>query len=440
MHIGDIARPLKPARPVIDTETGEVIHDESDTLGYQLGRIGKMNKAGRRRAIRRYRGKVRRMARNVLLKSETQKGKRFRVCDCGRLPVPKVDEVRVTQSPATGNAEMRGLVTCGQVWTCPVCASKIAVKRRDEVRQALSRHLYEYEQDPDLPKFHKPVFEVDGSPARTGKLAVSITLTVRHGVGHSAAKLLTAMGGALRRMRANRRVIDLRKRYGYQGQIRALEVTYGHANGWHPHFHEVWFFDTKLWSESTAVAMQAEISKAWIAAVVTGGLPAPAADVGCVVKIIDTPRDYEGKGNASIDGVDGDGEGWDAADEITRAIAKTAKRGRMAPFDLLVHGEEGLFREYAKAFQGKRQLTWSPGLKGHFWIEEKDDEEIAGEVEDSEGVPVLAISAVDWIHAVRVHDELAAIVLDLVELRGAEAAVAELQRLGLAARVLAPPE
>lgn len=401
---------FNPASEIIDTETGEVIHDGRQTLGYKLSLVSKSNKNGRRRVIRGYRYKVLRMARETLMGTSTPKGNRWRTCDCQRLPIPLKETVVVAQSPATGAAAFRNLVSCGSVWTCPVCASKIAGVRRDEVREALEKHLGE------------------------DRVAVSITLTVRHGVSHSAARLLSAMGGALKRFRANRSVRDIREAYGFRGQIRALEVTYGEKNGWHPHFHEVWFFDTKLWSETSTDEVKKQLARAWISAVVTSGLPAPTEQVGVVVKRIDVPRDYEGKGNASIDGIDG----WDAADELTRGIAKNGRGDRYSPFDLLVAGEFGRFQEYARAFHGKRQLTWSPGLKGHFAIGDRSDEEIAAD-DESNGVAVMEVQHKDWMRALGVMPELASMLLDRVETAGAADAVAWLTRMGYIARLVEPP-
>ena len=42
-----------------------------------------------------------------------------------------------------------------------------------------------------------------------------------------------------------------------------------------------------------------------------------------------------------------------------------------------------LFAEFAKAFKGKRQLSWSNGLKARFGLAEKNDEELAAELEDN---------------------------------------------------------
>ena len=51
-----------------------------------------------------------------------------------------------------------------------------------------------------------------------------------------------------------------------------------------------------------------------------------------------------------------------------------------------------LFIEYSKAFHGRRQLQWSPGLKAFFGIGEKSDEMIAAEQDDKASV----LGEIDW--------------------------------------------
>ena len=41
-----------------------------------------------------------------------------------------------------------------------------------------------------------------------------------------------------------------------------------------------------------------------------------------------------------------------------------------------------LFREFAECFKGKRQLSWSNGLKARFFVDEKTDEELSQEKDD----------------------------------------------------------
>ena len=76
---------------------------------------------------------------------------------------------------------------------------------------------------------------------------------------------------------------------------------------------------------------------------------------------------------------------------MTKGHIKKGKAGGETPFDLLraVLADKNdkqaaaLFAEFAKAFKGKRQLSWSNGLKAKFNLVEKDDEELAAELEDS---------------------------------------------------------
>lgn len=57
-----------------------------------------------------------------------------------------------------GRAFFQGVETCGSVWHCPVCAPKIAEKRRVEVGQAIERHFAD------------------------GGMAIMVTLTIPHHV------------------------------------------------------------------------------------------------------------------------------------------------------------------------------------------------------------------------------------------------------------------
>ena len=56
-----------------------------------------------------------------------------------------------------------------------------------------------------------------------------------------------------------------------------------------------------------------------------------------------------------------------------------------------------IFKTYASAFKGRRQLFWSKGLKELLKIEVKDDEEIANaEEENTEIYDAMFLSPQDW--------------------------------------------
>ena len=74
---------------------------------------------------------------------------------------------------------------------------------------------------------------------------------------------------------------------------------------------------------------------------------------------------------------------------MTKGHTKKALHGE-TPFDFLrsiVEDKEdkqaaALFVEFAKTFEGKKQLTWSKGLKKRYAVTEKSDDLLASEVDD----------------------------------------------------------
>ena len=85
------------------------------------------------------------------------------------------------------------------------------------------------------------------------------------------------------------------------------------------------------------------------------------------------------------------------------------KRGRVdehfTPFALLagIHaGREDLkpiFTEYARVFKGRKQLTYSPGLKDFYDLEEKTDEDLAAEKQE-DAVTLVMLTPGQWAQVV----------------------------------------
>ena len=81
---------------------------------------------------------------------------------------------------------------------------------------------------------------------------------------------------------------------------------------------------------------------------------------------------------------------WGVEHEMTKGHIKKGKEGGLTPFDLLqlsfedelIFGRKPgqLFKEYAAAFKGARQLMWSRGLKDVFGLRDVSDDEIMDEV------------------------------------------------------------
>lgn len=298
-----------------------------------------------------------------------------------RWRVPNRD-LQLVYAPAYQRANFQGLQVCASPWACPVCASKIAERRRVEVAAAIAT-------------------------AKACGLAVELlTLTFPHGLGDDLATITAAGLRAYSKLFSGKAGVKLRERIGLQGTIRALEVTHG-ENGWHPHFH-VLLFSGRGQSVTTQRA-QADIAARWQNVCVSSGLPRPSLSHGCRLDGGDNAAGYVAKGST-----------WGLESELTRGQSKISKnrKGR-TPFALLRSYADGdkqagaLFAEYAEVFEGKRQLVWSNGLKRRLAVSDVTDDELANAIEDTPTRLLAMLTDDQWRTIYRAR--LESVVLDLAE-------------------------
>ncbi len=289
---------------------------------------------------------------------------RLRVCCI--CVVPDAPGVKVLHSPSHGSGHYGSLMRCGSVWSCPVCSAKISEVRRGELEQAIG-----WWRGCD-----------DG-------LVAMLTLTTSHGRSDDLGALLAALRGAFRTMTKSRRYRALFKRYGVAHTVRALEVTWGYDNGWHPHLHILLFIVPELNIDS----MEDELFAMWFAAAGRFGL---VIDRKHGVKLQATT-------GAIGDYVSKYGKGkWSAADELARANTKRGRGDRFAPFDLLrqvaFSGESqfaDLFIEYARVFKGQRHLVFSDGLRAAAGLLDKTDDQIVDELHE-DAVLLATLGEREW--------------------------------------------
>lgn len=337
------------------------------------------------------------------------------------------ERVRVLKSKEHDKAFFSGLVTCGSVWSCPVCSVKIQERRRLEVAQAIE---WAY---------------------ANGYQPVMVTLTFPHSRWDTVKGLLDGQAGALKRLRQGSPWTRFKDRTGYVGLIRALELTFG-DNGPHPHTHELWFvsrdavadlstdearaFEAKKRGCSISdlahlVDMKTEINKRWEASCRASGL----LDDDKVAAFRRHAVDVKGWCSASdyLAKMD-DARHWGVDREIAKASSKAGKAKGMHPFALLAEAAEGntkagyRFVEYSLAIRGKSQLFWSKNLKRMVGVVHKEDEEIAEEETDKADM-LGQLTDRDWIliRATGSHAK----VLDAAEDGGWPAILALLKKLAL---------
>lgn len=264
---------------------------------------------------------------------------------CGQRAIP-TSNARVTRSSQSKTCYLSGVMRCGSVWVCPVCAAKIANTRRAELSTAML------------------------ICKRSGLHVALITATIPHGMGDNLAQLFKQMSSAWSGMHAGRNAITLGQDIGKIGTIRALEITYG-ANGFHPHFHALIVHD----GTQSIQEIERRYKTRWAYQCQRVGLGKPSSIHGLTVQDGNQASDYIAK--------------WGIESEMTKSHSKTGKAGSLTPWDLSRLSMEGgpdaeqyaqLFRIYADATKGRRQLYWSNRLRERLgMLDELPDESIVTE-------------------------------------------------------------
>jgi len=303
-----------------------------------------------------------------------------RVATCYRYMLDHAQHVEVQYVARTGSAHYAGLQTCGSVWMCPICASKITERRKLEVEKAV-----------------KGAKEI-------GYRVIMLTYTFRHKREDNLKEQLVRMAHAFKLMNSGDASQARRAKYSVLGTIRALEVTHSEWHGWHPHTHVLMFVPNDTDIES----LESEYRTAWKESAAKAGLDMDVHGFhleSCNDKVANYIAKYgtepSEKTLAAYD------KGWNESSELTKWQLKgnnnvsRAYNEHVTPFGLLRYSLEGdetaghLFIEYALAFKHRRQLVWSPGLKEKFGINEKTDEELAEEQEE-EAITLVQLSPTDW--------------------------------------------
>ena len=315
-----------------------------------------------------------------ILNKTVQRGKKWayvhRVNYCLRSRVDSQKGVSLMYNLERQKANYGNLQRCGSVWCCPVCSAQISESRRHELQKgvanwtALGRHVY------------------------------LVTFTNRHHFGDNLLDLLEGQKKAFIKFWQKRAVVEMLKKLGYVGRIVATEVTYNKNNGWHPHYHMLFFFEHDV----NMQALKSFLALHWQDVCLKSGLKAPTLANGVDVRDGTYASKYASK--------------WGLESEMTKGHLKKGLKGGLTPFDLLRLSESDddkyamLFSEFADVFKGKQQLVWSNGLKDLLNIEQKTDDEIIVETEKkSKHIRDLA-----WeIWQIVLHYKSRALVLDLLE-------------------------
>ena len=337
--------------------------------------------------VRQMRYTLQRTAQSILF--DINAHKQHRVCGCHRNVAS--EGVPVYRAIDGSDARLGNLITCGSVWSCPVCNAKITESRRADMQKAVTAWLldggscmlntltFPHELDMPLPELLE-------------KFANALQLyknsrTYKRVFG-------TAIASITQRIKLNKPLKNIKEgEFQRLGSVRSLEVTHG-INGWHPHVHEVHFMsDDALLS---AQAAKDELTGLWVQCLIDSGLGDSSKLNDMLLRAWDLRggdyvSDYINKFGREPISING----WTIASEATKANSKITKGGAVGkkigdnwhftPFQLLGFATDedeksaALFKEFSAAFEGKRMNYWTNGLKDWFKIDEVDDELLAAE-------------------------------------------------------------
>ena len=302
----------------------------------------------------------------------------FRVSSCLRARIDGAQYVLLVHDPDRLRAFYGNLITCGSVWVCPVCASRISEVRREELTLAVA------------------------AARELGWYPVLITFTLQHSREDSAAEVLASLLDTLRRIKRGSPYQRFRDRIGYQGSVTALEYTWGPENGSHPHKHELWFVDHKP-SGAELAELESWLRTRYIKFLQKAGRWASWENGLRVDFDHNDPfgpiAEYVAKFGREPSPASGS---WTIAHELAKAVVKRGRGEHYSPFQLLALAAEGdrdareAFAEYAEAFFGRQHLVYSPGLKDKLGLADlQSDEEIAADV-DAFRVVLAALGPEAW--------------------------------------------
>ncbi|WP_206668726.1 protein rep [Lacisediminimonas profundi] len=277
-----------------------------------------------------------------------------RTCWCHRGTANPGAGVSVYRQTSGDSARLQGVTTCKSVWACPVCSARICAARQAELSAGMQAWVGQ------------------------GGYTWLMTLTFPHERGVPLAQLLGQFSKAKDRFKNSRTYKKILPKGGVRrGSVTSLEVTLG-ENGWHPHQHDLVFATPdafglvrELDGGRMASSVIDELKAAWYMALRKAGLCEQSQMNDVLAHGLDVRG---GQYAAEYIAKFGKEQKWGLSREVTMHAAKTGgkKAGEYAgahPFQLLAWAAEGddqagrEFREYVHAFEGKRMLSWSPGLK-----------------------------------------------------------------------------
>lgn len=262
--------------------------------------------------------------------------------NCGTAPIDRNRPVSIHKSDA-GKGYFSNVQVCGRVWICPVCSAKVRQGYAEQIDAVVKPHV-----------------------AAGGGVYMQL-LTIPHKASDTLDESILLISHLWKRIfSGGARWKRFRDCHGIQ-YVRALEFTHG-KNGWHAHYHVLWFTDKVLDAEELA-GFEDYSYERWRAELVKLGCRPPKRKVFGISQVdtCEALSKYITK----------------AVLESVRLDVKKGTQESRTPFEILRDAVAGckrsvmLWREYEVATHRKRAVQPSQGLYKRYAVKEQTDEELA---------------------------------------------------------------
>lgn len=288
-----------------------------------------------------------------------------RVRWCGVNVRSGADGVSLYARPDRAYGVVTGVCNCGQTVVCPVCAPRVAAFRAGEVSEAFRR-------------------------ARgMGYVPYMCTYTIPHVLGNDLGQELDLIGSVWRAYGKSRGGRGHKDTLGYH---RAIEITYG-QNGWHPHFHVLYYFSPEHFSTE-------KMHAAWLAALSQFGRLTKGAQLHSfhAEPVRDSDgAEYIAKTAVVIEGI---------AKELTSG-ADCKGRSIIQLLNGYIKGDESLLPiwkhgVFAVTDRKVSAMRWSRGLRAELLMQDEiSDEEIAQDKAEKSDVYLGSLNPWQWAGVIR---------------------------------------
>ncbi len=230
-------------------------------------------------------------------------------------------------------------------WACPVCSPKLARRRANEIEQALI------------------------AANKKGYKQFFLTFTVPHRKTNTSKFVIDRLNACYNKFLKSRLICDLKKEYGFVGQIKCIDYTIG-DNGLHAHLHCIWIFDTDIDELAFLQCAGPSILQKWDRIVFNESSQHINKNHGFNIEYMNlgSPDDPDAAKIARY-----------AAKSISVYVSDGDKdKSSRTPFDLLssksTEEDRSLYLDFYKGQKNRRHIMFSRGLKDHLGVEDVESD------------------------------------------------------------------